>query len=67
MQKRIEYYLNKNDLRDMDIKEGAMTLLTHLGTKQIETERLILRRFEYIDNESMLKNWISDHDSIYVF
>ncbi|MGN0355779.1 MAG: hypothetical protein ACI4EI_12015 [Muricoprocola sp.] len=35
-------------------------MLTHLGTKTIETERLILRRFEYSDNESMRKYWISD-------
>lgn len=35
-------------------------MLTHSGTKTIETERLILRRFEYSDNEAMRKYWISD-------
>ena len=35
-------------------------MLTHIGTKTIETERMILRRFEYSDNESMRKNWISN-------
>lgn len=35
-------------------------MLTHTGTKTIETERLILRRFEYSDNEAMRKYWISD-------
>ena len=35
-------------------------MLTHKGTKTIETERLILRRFEYSDSDSMLKNWIAD-------
>lgn len=35
-------------------------MLTHIGTNTIETERLILRRFDYDDNASMLKNWISD-------
>lgn len=35
-------------------------MLTHVGTKPIETERLIMRRFEYTDNEDMLKNWVSD-------
>lgn len=35
-------------------------MLTHVGTKTIETERLILRRFEYSDNEAMRKYWISD-------
>lgn len=35
-------------------------MLTHVGTNTIETERLILRRFEFEDNESMRRNWISD-------
>ncbi len=35
-------------------------MLTHVGTLSIETERLILRRFEYTDDENMLKYWISD-------
>ena len=33
---------------------------THIGTKIIETERLVLRRFEYADNDAMLKNWVAD-------
>lgn len=35
-------------------------MLTHVGTNTIETDRLILRRFEYSDNFSMRKNWVSD-------
>lgn len=35
-------------------------MLTHIGTGMIETERLILRRFEYTDDESMLEYWIAD-------
>lgn len=35
-------------------------MLTHNGTKTIETERLILRRFEYKDDTAMLKYWIAD-------
>ena len=35
-------------------------MLTHIGTITIETERLILRRFEYSDNEAMRKYWIAD-------
>lgn len=35
-------------------------MLTHIGTNTIETERLILRRFQYTDDNSMLKNWIAD-------
>ena len=38
-------------------------MLTHLGTKTIETERLILRRFEYSDIDSMLRNWIADEQT----
>lgn len=35
-------------------------MLTHVGTQTIETERLILRKFSYNDDDSMLKYWISD-------
>ncbi len=37
-------------------------MLTHKGTMQIETERLILRRFTYEDNDSMRRNWIADEE-----
>lgn len=51
--------------------------MKHLGTRKIETERLILRRFTLDDAEMMYKNWASDpevtkflmwptHDSIEV-
>ena len=29
--------------------DGGIKMLTHIGTNTIETERLILRRFEYTD------------------
>ena len=35
-------------------------MVTHTGTQTIETKRLILRRFEYEDIDSMLRNWIAD-------
>lgn len=35
-------------------------MLTHNGTKAIKTDRLILRRFEYSDDDAMLKYWIAD-------
>lgn len=35
-------------------------MLNHIGTQIIETERLILRPFEYSDDEAMLKYWIAD-------
>lgn len=36
--------------------------MKHLGTKQIETERLILRKFTLDDVEAMYKNWASDDE-----
>ena len=35
-------------------------MLTNCGTETIETERLLLRRFELGDTEAVLKNWASD-------
>ena len=35
-------------------------MLNNVGTKTIETDRMILRRFEYTDDLSMRKNWISN-------
>jgi ribosomal-protein-alanine N-acetyltransferase len=34
--------------------------LTHAGTQRIETQRLILRRFESTDVKSVYENWMSD-------
>ncbi|WP_313341083.1 GNAT family N-acetyltransferase [Sedimentibacter sp.] len=36
--------------------------MNHLGTKTIETERLILRKFELTDVEEMYNNWANDDD-----
>jgi ribosomal-protein-alanine N-acetyltransferase len=36
--------------------------MKNLGTKTIETERLILRRFELSDADDMYKNWASDKE-----
>ena len=35
-------------------------MLTHIGTNTVETESLILRKFEYTDGEAMLKYWVAD-------
>lgn len=46
---------------DTNYNKGVQNMsLNHLGTKTIETQRLILRRFEFTDSESMFDNWISD-------
>ncbi len=37
-------------------------MLNHKGTKTIETNRLILRRFESGDAEPMFRNWASDRE-----
>lgn len=34
--------------------------MKHVGTKTIETERLVLRRLELADAEMMLRNWTGD-------
>lgn len=34
--------------------------MEHKGTKNIETERLVLRRFNINDSQAMFKNWESD-------
>lgn len=34
--------------------------MNHIGTKLIETNRLILRKFEITDSQNMFKNWGSD-------
>ena len=34
--------------------------MKHLGTKTIETERLILRRAQIGDGAAMYRNWASD-------
>jgi len=36
--------------------------MKHLGTKRIETEHLILRRFDITDAEDMYKNWANDNE-----
>ena len=36
--------------------------MRHCGTQLLETERLILRRFEIGDAEAMYKNWASDSE-----
>lgn len=36
--------------------------MKHLGTKRIETERLILRRFTVEDAKDMYENWASDEE-----
>ena len=36
--------------------------MKHLGTKQLETERLILRRFRVSDAQAMYENWAKDSE-----
>jgi ribosomal-protein-alanine N-acetyltransferase len=37
-------------------------MVKHLGTKQLETNRLILRKFSIDDAEDMFKNWANDEE-----
>jgi len=36
--------------------------MEHIGTMELNTERLILRRFSINDAENMIKNWANDDD-----
>ena len=36
-------------------------MLTHCGTKEIDTGRLLLRPFRYDDDDDMLMYWVGDH------
>jgi len=35
-------------------------MLNHIGTRTLDTDRLILRKFKHSDSENMFKNWASD-------
>lgn len=37
-----------------------INMLNHLGTQTIETERLILRKYQISDAEDMFNNWVAD-------
>lgn len=37
-------------------------MLTHIGTQTINTDRLLLRRFEFADAYNMFKNWANDSE-----
>lgn len=39
-------------------------MLNHIGTQNIETERLLLRRFKVEDAEEMFENWAKDPGNI---
>lgn len=36
--------------------------MNHKGTKRIDTENLILRKFELSDADAMFKNWVNDSE-----
>ena len=36
--------------------------MKHLGTKELESDRLILRRFTLADAKAMYHNWASDDE-----
>ena len=44
----------------MNMFSKKVITMKHIGTKNIETERLILRRFTLDDADAMYRNWASD-------
>ena len=49
-----------DDGRLVNLNWEVKRMLTHIGTQTIETEKLILRRFKYSDDDAMLKYWVAD-------
>ena len=47
----------------MERKKQGREIVKHLGTRRIETKRLILRRFTLDDALPMYRNWASDHEA----
>ena len=43
-----------------------MKMITNVGTHLIDTQGLLLRRFEYSDNASMCKYWVYDKNVLYL-
>lgn len=37
--------------------------MQHIGTKQLETDRLILRQYKLSDAEDMFENWVTDEEA----
>ena len=46
----------------MNMFSKKVITMKHIGTKNIETERLILRRFTLDDADAMYRNWASDDE-----
>lgn len=44
------------------VEKGEDLYMKHCGTKQLETDRLILRRFVSEDADAMYRNWASDDE-----
>jgi ribosomal-protein-alanine N-acetyltransferase len=47
-------------LKILSLKGVVINMLKNSGTQIVETERLILRKFDYADSEDMLRYWASD-------
>lgn len=63
---RFHHALKKAKRRGMGTYEAAINrdlggkIMKHCGTKRLETERLILRKFVIEDAKAMFENWASD-------
>ena len=42
-------------------------MLNHVGTQNIETERLFLRKFKIDDAQQMFDNWAKDLENVKTF
>lgn len=75
MKYNLRCYGKKTDLSDLPCSDimntkfsethkeaGGNKPMRHCGTQRIETDRLILRRFESKDSAAMYNNWASDEE-----
>jgi [ribosomal protein S5]-alanine N-acetyltransferase len=55
---RLVFYITLEGRKTVD----ETILIKHLGTKELQTKRLILRKFEISDAEAMFINWTNDDE-----
>jgi ribosomal-protein-alanine N-acetyltransferase len=55
--------LTVNRYQSITVKEGLL-LLNHLGTQNLKTTRLLLRRFELYDAHDIFERWAKDPENV---
>lgn len=58
--KALRELVREDSVRKIETERPADGELRHVGTRTLETERLVLRRFSEDDAQAMFKNWAGD-------